>query len=205
VPPRKNTPMARQKRVVQSNVVYHVFNRRTDRQCLFPSPRSFDDFLAIMEEGRARYAVRHHAYCLMDSHWHIALSSEVSDAPGRYLRWLSTKHAVRFRFRSGTRGNGHVYQDRFKSLPVEGLLYYVTLIRYIEANPLGSNLVRRAEHWRWSSLSERLSGRLRLVEPGPWALPSEWVDIVNSPDIATTLLPALTAQLAAFRPPLYPS
>ena len=192
--------MPRKRRLVVSNVVYHVFNRRTDRQCLFPSPRAFDDFVGLLEEGRQKYPVRNHAYCLMDSHWHLALSSETDAAIGQYLRWLATKHAVRFRWRSGTRGYGHVYQDRFKSKPVEGLVHYVTLVRYIEANALEAKLVDRAEHWRWSSLSERLCGRSRIIEPGPWALPHNWIAIVNTPDIVTGLLPNLTAQTAAFRP-----
>jgi hypothetical protein len=60
------------------------------------------------------------------------------------------------------------------------VLQYFTLIRYIEANPLGPGLVKRAEHWRWSSLSERVSGRTRIIEDGPWELPHDWATIVNN-------------------------
>ena len=34
--------MARRKRVLEPNRVYHVYNRRTDRQRLFPSPQAYD-------------------------------------------------------------------------------------------------------------------------------------------------------------------
>lgn len=167
-------------RTIEANVVYHIFNRRTDRQCLFPSAGDFDKFLLLMEEGRRRYEVRHCGYCLMDTHYHLALWAHDSTSLGRYLRWLGTTHAIRFRIASGTRGQGHVYQDRYKSRPVRNVLQYFTLIRYIEANPLGPGLVKRAEHWRWSSLSERVSGRTRIIEDGPWELPHDWATIVNN-------------------------
>lgn len=166
-------------RAIEPNVVYHVFNRRTDRQCLFPSPSAFDDFLLLVEEGRQRYEVRHCSYCLMDTHWHFALWPRDATSVGRYLRWLATTHAVRFRRGSGTRGQGHVYQDRFKSVAVRNCFQYFTLLRYIEANPIAAGLVTRAEQWRWSSLSERIEGQ-RIIEDGPWALPPDWSSIVNT-------------------------
>jgi putative transposase len=179
--------MPRKPRVIESGVVYHVFNRRTDRQCLFDSAAAYDEFLDLVAEGRQRYEVRHHAYCLMSTHWHFALSVDKPPELGRYLRWLSTKHAVRFRRHSGTRGNGHVYQDRYKAIPAVGLVHYLTLIRYIEANPRAARLVARAEKWRWSSLGERVNPRRRLIDPDPWKLPSCWIEIVNSPDSIWTL------------------
>lgn len=172
--------MPRKPRVLQPNVVYHVFNRRTDRQLLFPSVHAFDDFLALIEIGKQRYGVRICAYCLMYSHWHQAVWADDATAVTRYFRWLSTIHAIRFRIRSGTRGNGHVYQDRYKSLPAVTEVHYLTLLRYIEANPVAARLVRKAEHWRWSSLADRLSGQSHIVDAGPVPLPDNWVEVVNS-------------------------
>jgi putative transposase len=163
--------------------VYHVFNRRTDRQRLFPTSRAYDDFIHLMETGRERFNVRICTFCLMETHWHQAIWVRENDgatAVSRYLRWLSSGHAQRFRVASGSRGEGHVYQDRFKSVAVETDEHYLTLIRYIEANPLNAGLVDRAEHWPWSGFTERLSGRRRIVDEGPVPLPDDWPDIVNT-------------------------
>src|SRR5205823_2626141 len=97
-----------------------------------------------------------------------------------YLRRLSSSHAIRFRHASGTRGNGHVYQDRFKSPLVETDWHYLTVVRYIEANALDAGLVRRAEEWRWCSLAERIRGSRPIIDDGPVPLPNDWVDIVNT-------------------------
>ena len=174
--------MPRQPRLLEGNRVYHVYNRRTDRQQLFPSSNAYDDFVHLIARGRERYNVRICTYCLMESHWHQAIWVREDDgatAVTNYLRWLSASHALRFRFASDTRGEGHVYQDRYKSLPVETDSYYLTLVGYIEANPLVARLVTRAEDWPWSSLMERLSGRRRIVEDGPVPLPHGWADLVN--------------------------
>ena len=181
--------MPRKPRVLEPNCVYHVYNRRTDRQRLFPSPRAFDEFLLLMEEGRERYGIRICAYVLMETHWHQAIW--IRDHDGRtptinYLRRLSSHHALQFRSVSNTRGDGHVYQDRYKSKAAQTEAHYLTLVRYIERNPLAAGLVDRAERWPWSSLAERVSGRLRVVEPGPVPLPFDWPAIVNGDDVRGT-------------------
>ena len=107
--------MPRQSRILEGNRVYHVYNRRTDRQRLFPSPHSYDDFVQLIAKGRQRYNVRICSYCIMETHWHQAIWVRESDgatAVTKYLRWLSACHALKFRFSSDTRGEGHVYQDR---------------------------------------------------------------------------------------------
>ena len=173
--------MSRKLRVFEPNRVYHVFNRRTDRQLLFPSSNAFDDFLHLMAIGRERYKIRICSYCLMDSHWHQAIWIREAGATSvvRYLQWLSANHAMRFRIRSDTRGFGHVYQDRYKSLVVHDDAHYLRLIRYIEANPLAAGLVDRAEHWPWSATSERVNGRRHILHDGPVALPDDWRERVN--------------------------
>ena len=174
--------MPRKHRHLEANRVYHVFNRRTDRQLLFPSPSAYDDFLRLIERGCQRYCVRICSYCLMTTHWHQAIWIRQDDdvtAVVRYLRWLSASHALRFRYRSSTRGDGHVYQDRYKSVTVSSDLHYLSLVRYVERNPVAAGLVERAELWPWSSFSERVSGQKRILDDGPVPLPVNWAKIVN--------------------------
>jgi putative transposase len=175
--------MPRKPRALEPNRVYHVFNRRTEKQPLFPSPRAYDEFVLLIEEGRQRYDIRICGYCLMKTHWHQAIwvrEGQGATMATTYLQWLSGTHAIRFRIKSGTRGQGHVYQDRYQSKAVSEETHYLTLIRYIEANPLSAGLVTRAEDWRWSSLQERISGNRRILHRGPVSFPDTWVDIVNS-------------------------
>jgi putative transposase len=169
-------------RVLETNRVYHVYNRRTDRQLLFPSSSSFDAFLELVERGVDRFNVRICAYCVMETHWHQAIwvDEKGETTVVRYLQWLSGCHALRFRIASSTRGLGHVYQDRYKSKVVTTPQHYFALVRYIEGNPLAAGLVKRAEEWEWSSLAERCNGERRILSDGPLLLPTNWLEIVNA-------------------------
>ena len=169
-------------RVLEANRVYHVYNRRTDRQLLFPSPGSFDAFLELVERGVDRFNVRICAYCVMETHWHQAIwvHEKGETTVVRHLQWLSCCHAIRFRIASSTRGLGHVYQDRYKSKVVTTPLHYFAVLRYIEANPLAAGLVKRAEEWEWSSLAERCNAERRILSDGPLLLPTNWLEIVNA-------------------------
>ncbi len=191
--------MPRRPRQLESNVVYHVYNRRNEKQCLFESEDAFRHFVNLLWQARDQHQVRLHAYCLMTTHWHLALSAEVPASISRCMGWLAGGHATQFRRRSDTRGLGHVYQDRYCHVAAEGILHYVRLIRYIESNPLQAGLVVRAEEWPWSSLTDRLAQE-RTLDPGPWRLPSDWLSIVNTPDVKIEQLPGLMGQVASFRP-----
>jgi len=72
-------------------------------------------------------------------------------------------------------------QGRFKAFPIQEDDHLLTVIRYIERNPLRAGLVGRAEEWPWSSLQARLRTEpLRWLHPSPVALPNEWPAYVNS-------------------------
>ena len=191
--------MPRRPRALEGNVVYHVYNRRNEKQCLFRSDDDYARFLLRLRKTKERYPIRLHAYCLMRTHWHLALSAEVPETISQSIAWLAGNHAMEFRAETGTVGLGHVYQGRYGSVAADGIVHYVRLIRYIEANPREAGLVLRAEDWQWSSLRERgIEGS--LLDAGPWTLPSDWTTIVNTPDVKVEMLSELLGQAAAFRP-----
>ena len=54
-------------------------------------------------------------------------------------------------------GVGHLFQDRFKSEPVNDIEYFVTLLRYIHQNPVKAGICDKAEEYTWSSWQEYLN------------------------------------------------
>ena len=118
------------------------------------------------------------AYCLMPNHWHLLLWPREDGDLSRFMKWLSTTHAARWNKVRGLTGRGAVYQSRFKSVPVQEERQLLYLWRYIERNPVNAQMVARAEHWRWSSLSSRQKDLHRL-DKGPIDLPANWETLVN--------------------------
>ncbi len=75
---------------------------------------------------------------------------------------------------------GHLYQGRYKSFPVQDDAHYLTVLRYIEANPLRAGLIEQAEQWPWSSLAVRRGRQVSFkVAEGPVDLPKDWGDLVQ--------------------------
>lgn len=173
--------MPRGLRILPPGSVVHAVNRGNDRRPLFETAWEFEDFLSMVLWAKSRCPVRICAYCIMSNHWHFVFWVECDGDVSRFLHRLTGTHAVSWRRRHGTLGEGHVYQDRFRGVKVFSEQYYLNVVRYVEQNPLRAHLVRAARDWRWSSLADRLGNGRGLLDRGPVDLPFGWSDLVDAP------------------------
>ena len=132
--------------------------------------RRLPRFLEAGRTGSRRIPLRLLAYVLMPNHWHMVVWPETTDELSRFLQRVTGVHASRIRRATHTVGHGHIYQGRYHAFVVDTATKYLNVVRYVEANPLRAGLVDRAEHWRWSSLRDRVHGRPSTC-PGPFDLP----------------------------------
>lgn len=99
---------------------------------------------------------------------------------GRALQWISTAHVRRYH--KHYHSSGHVWQGRFKAFPIEEDDHLLTVLRYVERNPVRAELVARAQDWGWSSVCERDAGQAPAwLEVGPVPRPKRWLEWVNRP------------------------
>jgi putative transposase len=174
--------MARRPRSARGGLVYHVINRGNCKMNLFEKDGDFSAFLKVLEEGRRRHGMRLLGYCLMSNHWHLVLWPRGDKDLSQFMQWVSTTHVRRWREHRSNVGEGHLYQGRFKSFPIEQDHHLLTVLRYVEANPLRATLVRRAEEWPWSSLGRGLSSPDTFVQLSPWPVEraANWTEKVNA-------------------------
>jgi putative transposase len=67
-------------------------------------------------------------------------------------------------------------------VPVQTETHLLTLLRYVERNPLRARLVQRAEDWRWGSLWRRCNFCDDLpLAVWPVPQPVDWLEVVNQP------------------------
>lgn len=172
--------MPRALRSYDNDTVLHVVNRGNDRRQLFAGERDYEAFLGLVAWAQARASLKLLAYVLMPNHWHFVALPHSPAQLSRFMHDLTGAHAAIIRTETGTKGTGHIYQDRYHACVVDSDVRYYRTLRYVEANPVRAGLTRRAEQWRWSSLQERLWGT-RLVSDGPVRLPppEEWATLVN--------------------------
>jgi putative transposase len=180
---RRSRGMPRIPRRQRLGRYYHVLNRGNDRRRLFQDPPDYDAFVRLLEEASGRYPVSLLAYCLMPNHWHLVVCPEGQPALSAYVHWLTNAH-IRRRLRPpGILALGHIYQGRFKSVPIDDEGHLLTALRYVESNARRAGLVTRAEHWPWGSAS----GRRGWLSPWPMDYPARWLDVLNDgvePEVA---------------------
>ena len=136
----------------ETGAVYHALNRGNARQPVFHKDEDFAAFERVIGEGLEKYSVQLYSYQWMTNHWHMVLSPQLDGEMSRFLYWVTMTHTARYHAHYHTTGEGHVYQGRYKSFPIEEDHHFLTACRYVRAKCIDS------QHGR-------TSGRLALGEP----------------------------------------
>ena len=145
--------MPRKPRVEYAGAVYHVMSRGNHSQKVFRTDGDCGMFLETLGEVCGRMGWKVHAYALMGNHDHLLLETpEPNLVEG--MRWLQGTYTKRFN--AEHREWGHLFQGRYKAIPVEvGSGYFPAVANYIHLNPVrrkGYDFGREGlEDYRWSS------------------------------------------------------
>jgi putative transposase len=173
--------MPRTARACIAGYTYHVLNRGNARSQVFHKQGDYDAFLETMSEASLRLSMPLFAYCLMPNHFHFVVRPNEDGDLSRWMQWLLTTHVRRYL--KHHHQSGHVWQGRFKAFATQDDDHLVTVVRYVERNPLRAGLVSQAEEWPWSSLGAGrswpgVSPRLTLDD---LLRRGDWIGFVNAP------------------------
>jgi putative transposase len=168
-----------------AGLVFHVLNRGSRRGLLFDTDAEFAAFEDVLLEALAREPLPLIEYCTMRNHFHFIVQPDNDRQLPAFMHWFTSTHASRWRIANKTVGEGAVYQGRYKAIPVQTEEYFYALARYVQRNPVRAHIVERPEEWRWGSLWHRENGPSK-VRLAPWPLPrpSDWLAVVNEPQLA---------------------
>jgi len=101
-----------------------------------------------------RTGTRVHSYVLMSNHYHLLLETPEANLVAG-MKWLQGTYTQRFNARH--RQCGHLFQGRYKAIPVEAESadYFTAVSDYIHLNPARAGLLAdeplRLESYPWSS------------------------------------------------------
>ncbi len=172
--------MPRVARGLAGDHIYHVLNRGNGKQEVFHKKGDYAAFIDLMKEAKERNPVKVFAYCLMPNHFHLVMMPEKGEELSRWMQWLMTSHVRRYHRHYGS--SGHIWQGRFKSFIIQKDEHLLTVMRYVEGNPVRAALVKSANEWLWSSHMERLSESDNdLIDDIPMELPANWGSYVDEP------------------------
>lgn len=145
--------MPRQARVKSESGIYHIMLRGINGQQIFEDEEDNQKFLEVLNDIKAISEYKIYAYCLMGNHVHLLIKVGTEDLEkifkrvgGRYVYWYNFKYLRR----------GHLFQDRYKSEPVEDDAYFLMVLRYIHQNPLQVGQCDICGDYAYSSYHEYL-------------------------------------------------
>ena len=126
--------------------------RGVGRQIIFEDDRDREYLLGKIRTERTAFRATIYAWCLMDNHIHLLAQGDKASL-GSFMRNVLSSYALFFNKRHER--VGHVFQDRFLSIPVETDEYFLEAIRYIHQNPLDAGITD-IRSYPWSSYHEYL-------------------------------------------------
>lgn len=148
--------MARTKRILYDDGIYHVINRGHNRQILFKDTEDFKKFKDIMKKYIQMYNIKLYNYCLMINHFHLLLKIDKADYLPTAMKGICQSYAHHYKRKYGR--IGYLFQNRYKSIPVEKDEYLSECARYIERNPIRAKIVEDLSKYPYSSYNYYANG-----------------------------------------------
>ena len=141
--------------------IYHIMLRGINQQVIFEDFEDYSKFIETLETYKAVSGYKVFAYCLMSNHIHILLKVEKEDLDlimkriaGSYVYWYNWKYYRK----------GHLFQDRFKSEPVEDDEYFLTVLRYIHQNPIKAGITKTIDDYQFSSYNDYIDEQSEVTD-----------------------------------------
>lgn len=148
--------MPRTARKKSQSQIYHVMLRGINKQQIFFDKEDNEYFIGLLKRYRDSCGYQLHAYCLMGNHVHLLLQEGENETTGEIIRHIGSAYVYWYNLKYER--TGHLFQDRFKSEPVESESYLLTVFRYILMNPVKAGICTRAEQYPYSSAKEYFYG-----------------------------------------------
>ena len=139
--------MPRQARRMSESGYMHLIVRGIGKQTLFEEASDYRYFLSRLERYSLETSVRICAYCLMENHVHLLARDDNKNTP-LFMKKLGISYSGYYNKKYDRQG--HLFQDRYLSEPIENEAYLLTAFRYILNNPVEAGICPAAEY-EWSS------------------------------------------------------
>ena len=165
-----------------SGTIYHIYNRGNNREKIFYEDQDYKAFafriglalgfqtkelenhpLLSMPFSRIRITdvnkkyFKLHSFCFEPNHFHL-LIEQCFDIPiSKLILKICTSQAMYLNKKY--KRVGHIFQDCFKSVPIEDDAQLMWTSAYIHINPVKDGFVKHPSQYKWSSYNDYVSNR----------------------------------------------
>ena len=170
--------------------------RPINQQQIFEDEEDNQKFLQILKKYKEVSGFRLPVYCLMGNHIHLLIWEGKE-----YLQQVFKRIGGRFvhRYSSKFQRVRHLFQDRFKSEPVDKDVYLLPIIHYIHQNPVKASICKKLEdypYFRWRASAGALDyrccfhrnvgSRADLIDSNMLLGRENYLDVSDQPTIQRT-------------------
>ena len=148
--------MPRQARKKCESGIYHVLLRGINRQTIFEDEEDSDKLFKTLGIYKTELNCSIYAYCFMHNHVHLLIHTGKEDA-AEFMRKVGAKYVYWYNRKYDRIGG--LFQDRYKSEPVENDSYFLTVLRYIHLNPVKAGICKTASGYKESSYNDYMHPR----------------------------------------------
>ena len=128
--------------------------RGVNKQPLFGGENDYTKFTGVLLDCEEIADFELFAYCLMEDHFHLVLRPSEREPLETIFRRIGGRYVVWFNRKYGR--VGHLFQDRFKSEPVEDDECFLSAVRYVIQNPVAAGVCASPFDYRHSNAREYL-------------------------------------------------
>lgn len=132
---------------------------------IFAADADYQFFRDALVEVEAEHSLAIHAYAWMTNHIHVLATPETGHAISKVFQSVGRRYVQYFNTVYGR--SGTLWEGRYRATVVDSERYLLTVMRYIETNPVRAGLVTDPGDYPWSSYR-----RYALGESGP---DSDWL------------------------------
>ena len=158
--------MARLARYVIPGQRQHIIQRGNNRQVIFAAEADYQFFRDALVEAANKHRLTIHAYVWMTNHIHLLATPQLGHSISKVFQSVG-RHYVQY-FNAAYRRTGTLWDGRYRATVVASERYLLTLMRYLELNPVRAAMVKHPKEYPWSSYRHNAFG-----ERGPNA---EWIE-----------------------------
>jgi putative transposase len=127
----------------------HVIQRGNNREVIYVSAEDYRFYLEKLQEACQKHQCDVHAYMLMTNHVHLLITLHEENGISKVLQGLCRYYVQYFNYtyeRTGT-----LWEGRCKASLIDSERYLLTCSRYIELNPVITQMVDHPSEYPWSS------------------------------------------------------
>lgn len=142
-------PTYARKHQLTNSLIYHVFNRSLNKKVIFSAPNDYFHFRRLLRDYCRKFKLSLYHWVIMPTHYHLLL--EIAD-PAQISRFMAGLNRTYTHYHHKTySSSGFLWGGRFKSQAIQKERYLVACGRYIERNPVKSELTNEAQNYLHSS------------------------------------------------------